>query len=80
MKSLAKILAFGLVATSLAGGAVVSSADAKGFRGHGHGYGFGHKSGGHRFGAHKFHFGQRFGYGYDHCWKFGRWVCGPRNR
>ena len=69
MKTLTKFLALGIIATSIAGGAVSTSAEAKGFhRGGGHGHGFGHKFGGHRFG---------FGFGHHNCWKFGKWVCGP---
>lgn len=71
MKNLAKILALGIIASSIAGAALTTSAEAKGFRG---GHGFGHKFGGHRFGGHKFH----FGFGHNQCWKFGKWVCGQR--
>ncbi len=66
MKTLTKILALGIIATSIAGGAISTPAEAKGFH-RGGGHGFGHKFGGHRF-----------GFGHNNCWKFGKFVCGGR--
>lgn len=72
MKSFTKILALGAIAASLAGGAVTSSAEAKGFKGGGHG--FGHTFGGHRFHGHGF----KFNFGHNDCWRYGKWICAPR--
>ena len=64
MKTLTKLAALAILATTLAAGTAPSSAEAGGF----HGFR------GHHFGG--FH----VNFGHDDCWRFGRYVCGPGSR